>query len=89
MAHASGGGVDINLFHQDAAFNRGWSAQGREYRAMERYCARHAGTFCFARPIYTDDTARPAELEFGVLRPRTSSSSATFAAYSARVICAS
>src|SRR3954470_22417334 len=32
MAHASGGGVDINLFHQDAAFNRGWSTQGREYR---------------------------------------------------------
>ncbi len=68
MAHASGGGVDINLFHQSAAFNRGWSAQGREYRTMERYCAQHPGTFCFARPIYTDDTARPAELEFGVLK---------------------
>lgn len=67
-AHAAGGGSDINLFHQAAALNRGWSAEGRVYRDMERYCAAHAGTFFFSRPIYTDATARPAEIEFGVLR---------------------
>jgi hypothetical protein len=34
---------------------------------MERYCAAHPGTFCFSRPIYTDHTARPSEIEFGLL----------------------
>jgi hypothetical protein len=68
LAHASGGGADINLFHQDTGLNRGWSPQGKRYRAMERYCATHPGTFCFSRPVYTDETARPTELEFGVLR---------------------
>lgn len=68
IAHAAGGGVDLNLFYQEAPLNRGWSPQGRQYRAMERYCATHPGTFCFSRPIYADATARPAQLEFGVLR---------------------
>src|SRR6266852_3246615 len=35
---------------------------------MERTCARHPGTFCFSRPIYADGSARPVQLEFGVLR---------------------
>jgi hypothetical protein len=69
IAHASGGGSDINLFHQDAHLNRGWSAQGKRYREMERYCAANPGLFCFSRPIYADASARPVELEFGVLRP--------------------
>lgn len=69
IAHASGGGSDINLFHQDAHLNRGWSPQGKRYREMERYCAANPGLFCFSRPIYADATARPVELEFGVLRP--------------------
>lgn len=67
-AHAAGGGTDINLFHQAAALNRGWSARGKVYRDMERYCAKHPGTFFFSRPIYTDATARPAQIEFGLLR---------------------
>jgi hypothetical protein len=69
LAHAAGGGVDINLFHQDGKLNRGWSPAGKRYRAMERYCAEHVGLFCFSRPIYADATARPSQLEFGVLRP--------------------
>ena len=68
LAHAAGGGVDINLFHQELRFNRGRSSQGKVYRRMERYCAEHPGTFCFSRPVYTDEGARPAEIEFGVLR---------------------
>jgi hypothetical protein len=68
LAHAAGGGVDINLFHQDLLLNQGRSPEGKRYRAMERYCAAHPGTFCFSRPIYSDETARPAQLEFGVLR---------------------
>lgn len=68
LAHAAGGGVDINLFHQDAALNRGWSPEGERYRVMERYVARAPGIFCFSRPIYSDETARPSHIEFGVLR---------------------
>jgi hypothetical protein len=67
LAHAAGGGVDINLFHQELRLNRGRSSQGKVYRRMERYCAEHPGTFCFSRPVYTDEGARPAEIEFGVL----------------------
>jgi len=69
VAHAAGGPLDLNLFHQDPLLNRGWSAEGKRYRDMERYVAEHEGTFFFSRPIYADTTARPAELEFGILMP--------------------
>ena len=69
VAHAAGGGLDINVFHQDAYLNRGWSPQGKRYREMERYCAANEGTFFFSRLIYTDETARPSEIEFGILMP--------------------
>lgn len=68
IAHASGGPLDINLFHQAAPLNRGRSAEGKTYRAMERYCAAHEGTFLFSRPLYDDATARPAAIELGLLR---------------------
>jgi len=67
VAHAAGGGPDINVFHQEAYLNRGWSPQGKQYRQMERYCSSHAGTFFFSRLIYADATARPDEIEFGIL----------------------
>lgn len=69
VAHAAGGGLDINVFHQDASLNRGWSPQGKRYREMERYCAENDGTFFFSRLIYCDETARPSEIEFGILLP--------------------
>ena len=65
-AHASGGGLDINVFHQNVYLNRGWSPAGKRYREMERYCAQNQGTFFFSRLIYTDLTARPTEIEFGI-----------------------
>lgn len=72
VAHAAGGGLDINVFHQNAYLNRGWSLQGKRYREMERYCAENDGTFFFSRLIYADETARPAEIEFGILKPDAS-----------------
>lgn len=69
IAHAAGGVLDINVFHQDPELNRGWSVEGKRYREMERYCAEHEGTFFFSRPIYADLSARPAEIEFGILLP--------------------
>jgi hypothetical protein len=67
VAHDAGGGLDLNLFPQLSPLNRGWSQQGRRWRQMERYAARHPGTPLFVRPIYRDDSWRPSVLEFGLL----------------------
>jgi hypothetical protein len=71
IAHSIGGAVigsELNVFVQQRAMNRGWSQEGKRFRAMETYCASNAGTFCFARPIYADGSAQPTLLELGVLR---------------------
>jgi len=68
MAHYIGGGLDVNVFSQDRALNRGWSAQGKTYRTMEAYCHDRPGTLCFSRPIYADGTSVPRWLEFGLVR---------------------
>jgi hypothetical protein len=43
VAHAAGGALDLNLFPQAASLNRGRSAEGRVWRRMENYAARHPG----------------------------------------------
>lgn len=68
IGHAMGGGLDVNLFPQRPEVNRGWSERGKVYRAMERYCAKHPGTFCFFRPIYCDRSWHPCLIEYGVLK---------------------
>lgn len=71
IAHSIGGAVDgleANVFVQRRDFNRGWSKEGRRFREMEKYCTLNPGTFCFSRPLYADQTAKPAFLEFGVLK---------------------
>lgn len=71
IAHSIGGAVDgteINVFVQKRSLNRGWSNEGKLFRQMEEFCAANAGTFCFSRPIYVDQTAKPAFVEFGVLK---------------------
>lgn len=70
IAHSIGGAVDraeVNVFVQLRALNRGWSAEGKHFREMEAYCEANPGTFCFNRPIYEDQTARPVFIEFGLL----------------------
>ncbi len=67
VAHAAGGGLDLNLFPQAAGLNRGSTAQGRRWLELERYAARHPGTPLFVRPIYDGDTWIPAELDLAVL----------------------
>lgn len=68
IAHAIGGGLDMNVFSQARDLNRGLSEQGKVYRLMERYCYENAGTFCFSRPVYDDATSIPRWVEFGLLR---------------------
>jgi hypothetical protein len=71
IAHSIGGAVDgleANVFVQRRDLNRGWSAEGRRFRQMEKYCVSNPGTFCFSRPLYLDQTAKPSYVEFGVLK---------------------
>lgn len=67
IANATGGPMEINLFPQKRGINRGWTTEGKRYRAMEKYIAAHPGTFVFSRPYYTDYTLRPSVLEFGYI----------------------
>lgn len=67
IAHNIGGDIGSNIFAQRRDLNRGWTQRGKILRSMERYCAQNPATFCFTRPIYSDETSRPYMIEFGVL----------------------
>ena len=67
VAHAAGGGLDLNLFPQSASLNRGRTDAGRRWRAMEHHAAQHPGTPLFVRPIYDGPTWVPAALDHGLL----------------------
>ena len=66
LGHVSGGQLDINLFPQRRELNRGWSEEGKVFRAMEKQVAANPGTFFFHQPRYDDDSPIPATLRFGV-----------------------
>lgn len=68
FAHASGGELDINLFPQRRDLNRGWSAEGKRFRRMEKWVAKRPGTFHVHRPLYADESWVPAWLEYAVWR---------------------
>jgi hypothetical protein len=73
IAYCMGGVVErfeLNVFVQRRSLNRGWKTHpgGKRYRKMESYCAANLNTFCFSRPIYYDETAKPTFIEFGVLK---------------------
>jgi hypothetical protein len=68
VAHALGGGLDLNLVPQSSALNRGRSAEGRRWRALERDAAAAPGTPLFVRPVYEDATWSPSEFEYGLVR---------------------
>jgi len=71
IPHLSGGEFGPNIFRQDRALNRGWSEQGKRYRALEREAAATPDTFYFEHLIYVDDRALPSEIETGLLRGAT------------------
>ena len=62
----AGGEYDINLVPMDMSLNRGWSAEGARFRALERRAAAAPGSLFFIRPLYDDDTQRPCGFEVGV-----------------------
>lgn len=59
LAHATGGGLDENLFAQASHVNQGRSPAGRFYRRLERLAASHPGCLIFHRLIYGDGTDVP------------------------------
>lgn len=65
MPHSAGGLFGPNIIPQDRALNRGWSAQGKRYRAMERRAISRPGNILFCRPIYTDATDYPERIDLG------------------------
>lgn len=71
IPHLSGGEFGPNIFRQDRALNRGWSEEGRRYRALEREAAATQGALYFAHLLYDDDTAYPVAIEIGLLRGST------------------
>ncbi len=67
VAHAAGGGTDLNLFPQAVGLNRGRTEQGRRWREMERYVARNPGTPLLVRPVYDASSWTPADLDHAIL----------------------
>jgi hypothetical protein len=67
IPHLSGGEFGPNIFRQQRALNRGWSAEGKRFRGLEREAIR-PGTFYCAHLLYDDDTAYPVAIESGLLR---------------------
>jgi hypothetical protein len=68
VAHGAGGGLDLNLVPQLATLNRGRSGQGRRWRRIERYVARHPGTPLFVRPLYGSGSWIPSAFDYGLVR---------------------
>ena len=71
VPHLSGGEFGPNVFRQRRDLNRGWSSQGKRFRALEREAAATPGTFYFGHLLYEDGTAYPTEIETGLLRGET------------------
>jgi hypothetical protein len=68
VAHAAGGGLDLNLFPQSSRLNQGRSEQGKTWTAMERYGIVNPGTPLFIRPTYDDTTWTPSMIDYGLLK---------------------
>ena len=66
VAHCNDGQLDQNIYPQLKELNRGFSAQGKLFRSMERYCQNNPGIFYFVRPIYSDLTCIPDKIDFGI-----------------------
>jgi hypothetical protein len=67
IPHLSGGEFGPNIFRQRRDLNRGWSGQGKRFRALERQAAAAPGTLYFGHLLYEDGTAYPTEIETGLL----------------------
>lgn len=67
MPFSGGGLFGPNLFVQDRALNRGWSAEGRAYRSLETRAIGLPEALLSVRPVYVDDTDVPGYVEVAVI----------------------
>lgn len=67
MPYTGGGQFGPNIFLQDRALNRGWSAQGRRYRALEIKAVNTPKATLFCHLTYRDDTDVPMLIDLGYL----------------------
>jgi hypothetical protein len=67
-SHGAGGEFGPNIFPEDRELNRGWSAEGKRYRALEREITATPGTSFFCCLLYGDDGDFRAAVELGLLR---------------------
>jgi hypothetical protein len=68
IPYTADGSFGPNLYVQDRALNRGWSREGRQYRALERLAvAAGPSALMFAHPIYIDASAVPGFVQLGVI----------------------
>lgn len=66
IPHCAEGQGDHNFYPQLRELNRGWSSQGKLYRAMERYLAANEDVFFFHRPVYKGLGWIPNYIDFGI-----------------------
>lgn len=67
FSYAAGGGEDVNLVAQLRVVNRGWSAVGRRWRAIERLARRRPDAVLVVDLDYDDMTAVPATLRAALI----------------------
>lgn len=70
LSHVGGGPADINFVHQDRALNRGWSPDGRAFRALERFSTAQVGAMRFALASYRGAEVTPTWITIGIVLGR-------------------
>jgi hypothetical protein len=71
MPHSAGGQFGPNIYAQDRALNRGLSAQGRRYRALERKALSTPSGVFFCHLRYSDPTDIPTWVDLGLVSRTT------------------
>ena len=63
---AMGGGENVNLVPQASRLNRGWSEQGKRWRALERLAERTVDLFVYIEVLYDDLTDVPSGFTYRI-----------------------
>lgn len=71
IPYTAGGTFGPNLYVQDRALNRGWSREGRRYRALESMAANTPGVTMAVHATYIDESAVPAFVQLIVFTSQT------------------
>jgi hypothetical protein len=67
VAHAAGGGMDMNFFPQAKGLNRGTTERGKTWRALEQATIATPGTPLLVRPTYGGERWVPERIDYYVV----------------------